>query len=43
MGFVWHSEGISMMFYDIPMGFLKEFYRILKGFLCGSYAISMFL
>ena len=23
------------------MGFLKEFYEILMGFLCGSYAISM--
>jgi hypothetical protein len=23
------------------LGFLKEFYGILVGFLCGSYAISM--
>ena len=52
MIFPWESYGIPMAFpldfHDASMiflwdyyGVLKEFYGILKGFLCGSYATSM--
>ena len=36
MALLWDS-------YGIPMGCLREFYGILMGFLCGSYAIPCYI
>ena len=48
MGCLWNFHDVSMIFLEDFYGILKgcygnsmEFYGVLMGFLCGSYAISM--
>ena len=49
MAFLWEFHDVSMIFlwdycvmsWGNPVGILWDSYGILKGFLCGSYAISI--